>query len=855
MKAKQTKSYTMRNKVFILFFILVSFLFTSSAQENLFYITKTGELRWKETEKEASFYGVNYTVPFAHAYRALNYLGLDHKQAIDKDVYHMARLGFNAYRIHLWDVELSDAKGNLINNEHLDLLDYLISKLEDRGIYVLITAMTNFGNGYPERNMETDGFSYLYDKCEVHSNAEAIKAQQRYLSQLVNHTNRYTDKKYKDDPYIVGFEINNEPCHQDSPKQTRSYINKMLSALKNAGNSKPVFYNVSHNLSHVNSYFDTAIDGVTFQWYPIGLVAGKTRKGNFLPAVDNYSIPFSNLPNYSKKVKAIYEYDPADITYSYMYPAMTRSFRTQGFQWITQFAYDPIDIAWANTEYQTHFLNLAYTPNKAVSMAIAAEVAYNVPLYKKYESYPKDTIFDGFRVSYSGDLSEYKSLYKFFYSNTTTSAPHLNDSLKQIIGCGNSPIVKYEGTGAYFLDQLEEGVWRLEVMPDAIEVSDPFETPSLDKEVVTVAWNSWPIQIELNDLGLNYSYKGLNENNVLLGEAQDKGFLVSPGVYLLTNKQNEIKNNWMKDSIWKNIKLGEYVAPNSHAKSYSINHEPYLVIEEGDSLCLNAIVVGSQLPDSILIYNDKISFWSEYNPYLKMSRVENYKYQAIVPKDWIKEGVFRYNMVVFSEQQSMVFPGRIKGHPLDWDYYKKQYWETKVVSSNTPIELFNVVDEYSQLDTYAIPETSTVSRRIKNNALSFSFNINDEAPRFYWKKYIRKDVEGRLATLNKTTHLKIQLNGVKDITRLKVGFTTSLGISYTSEVAVDKKQMIQVDLKTLQQDKSILLPAPYPVFLSREFESDQKIPFSIQDIEFLELSTIDSITEQATIAIERMWLE
>ena len=112
MKAKQTKSYTMRNKVFILFFILVSFLFTSSAQENLFYITKTGELRWKETEKEASFYGVNYTVPFAHAYRALNYLGLDHKQAIDKDVYHMARLGFNAYRIHLWDVELSDAKGD-----------------------------------------------------------------------------------------------------------------------------------------------------------------------------------------------------------------------------------------------------------------------------------------------------------------------------------------------------------------------------------------------------------------------------------------------------------------------------------------------------------------------------------------------------------------------------------------------------------------------------------------------------------------------------------------------------------------------------------------------------------------------
>ena len=91
-------------------------------------------------------------------------------------------------------------------------------------------------------------------------------------------------------------------------------------------------------------------------------------------------------------------------------------------------------------------------------------------------------------------------------------------------------------------------------------------------------------------------------------------------------------------------KIRRICCPN-FTKSYSINHEPYLVIEEGDSLCLNAIVVGSQLPDSILIYNDKISFGLN-TTLSKMSRVENYKYQAIVPR-LIKEGVFRYNMVVF----------------------------------------------------------------------------------------------------------------------------------------------------------------------------------------------------------------
>ncbi|MDR1500978.1 MAG: glycoside hydrolase family 5 protein, partial [Prevotella sp.] len=432
----------------LLFTTLCSLLFSLSvfAQKKAdiptIYIDKSGVMRWSDTRQEASFYGVNYTMPFAHAYRVVNYIGKNHKEAIDRDVYHFARLGFNAYRIHVWDAEISDAKGNLIENDHLDLLDYLIAELRERNIRVLITTMTNFGNGYPERNQNTGAFSYLYDKCKIHSIEEAIVAQENYINSFVKHVNPYTRLSYKDDPYIVGFEINNEPCHADTPQQTENYINRMLSAIKKAGNNKPVFYNVSHNMGHVQAYFNTAIQGTTYQWYPIGLVAGHTRKGNFLPYVDDYGIPFSNVKGFDTKAKAVYEYDPADITYSYMYPAMTRAFRTQGFQWITQFAYDPIDIAWANTEYQTHFLNLAYTPNKAISMKIAAEVAYRVPMYQKYAKYPNDTVFADFHVSYAQDLSELNSTDKFFYSNNTASSPVMPEQLQSVAGCGSSPIVK-----------------------------------------------------------------------------------------------------------------------------------------------------------------------------------------------------------------------------------------------------------------------------------------------------------------------------------------------------------------------------------------------------------------------------
>lgn len=233
------------------------------------YVDGKGVMRWSDTREEASFFGVNYTLPFAHAYRVMGYLGIDRKEAIDRDVYHLARLGINAYRIHIWDVEITDRKGHLIENDHLDLLDYLISQLRQRGIRTLITAQTNFGNGYPERNQPTDGYSYLYDKCDVHQNPEAIEAQERYLAALVRHVNPYTRTSYKDDPYIVGFEVNNEPCHAGTLEETQAYIERMLRTLKRAGCRKPIFYNVSHNGHVVQAYYNTDIAGTTYQWYLI----------------------------------------------------------------------------------------------------------------------------------------------------------------------------------------------------------------------------------------------------------------------------------------------------------------------------------------------------------------------------------------------------------------------------------------------------------------------------------------------------------------------------------------------------------------------------------------------------------
>ena len=100
-------------------------------------------------------------------------------------------------------------------------------------------------------------------------------------------------------------------------------------------------------------------------------------------------------------------------------------------------------------------------------------------MYKDFGSYPANAKFDAFRVSYEEDLAEMITEKKFIYTNSTNSAPASADKLEEIAGFGNSSVVAYEGAGAYFIDKLESGVWRLEVMPDAIWIHDPFGRNSL----------------------------------------------------------------------------------------------------------------------------------------------------------------------------------------------------------------------------------------------------------------------------------------------------------------------------------------------------------------------------------------
>jgi hypothetical protein len=265
--------------------------------------------------------------------------------------------------------------------------------LKKRNIKTIITPIAFWGNGYPERDEATPGFSRKYGKGRATSNDTAIRAQENYLQQFFKHVNPYTKLAYGDDPDVIAVELNNEPSHSGPKAGVTNYINRLAAAMKSTGWTKPLYYNISQSPFYADAVAKANIDGVSFQWYPTGLVANQEVLGNFLPNVDHYTIPFDTIPEFRNKSKMVYEFDAADVLKSYMYPAIAKSFREAGFQWTTQFAYDPMVLAYANTEYQTHYLNLAYTPSKAISLLIASKAYHLLPRLKNYGSYPADSSF------------------------------------------------------------------------------------------------------------------------------------------------------------------------------------------------------------------------------------------------------------------------------------------------------------------------------------------------------------------------------------------------------------------------------------------------------------------------------
>lgn len=493
-------------------------------------VDSAGVMRWADDGTEVSVFGVNYYTPFALDYRLLGERGFDRKETIRRDVAHFRRLGLTAVRLHCFDREISDRDGALIDNDHLDLLDYLISVCASNGLYTVLTPIALWGGGIWTQNAK--GFAVGVPMPRFTSDRALWKVAARYEEEFARHVNRYTGLRYADDPAVLCFELVNEPGYTNNTPvaQTAEFANTLLDGIRRSGTKKPVLYNATWNRRNAAAPL-MRTDGVTGVYYVTGLRAGGALTAPQLGRVRESSLKAD--PRIANMVKVIYEFDASDMTGAYMYPAMAAVFRAEGVQSATQFQYDALPLAADNVCYKTHYLNLVYTPEKALSMAIAAEVFRRTPRGTPYRPDSREVVFPPFRVNASSNLSEMVTEDALYYTATPVGQVADPGSLKRVWGCGASPVAASDGTGAYFLDRVARGLWRVQIYPNVMPVADPYTGRDCKKTVVLSSRTT--LRLSLPDLGATFAVRTLDGRPVAV--ASKGAVTVLPGDYVLSRER------------------------------------------------------------------------------------------------------------------------------------------------------------------------------------------------------------------------------------------------------------------------------------------------------------------------------
>ncbi|HEY7614290.1 MAG TPA: hypothetical protein VH764_14900, partial [Gemmatimonadales bacterium] len=620
----------------------------------------------------------------------------------------------------------------------------------------------------------------------------------------------------KDEPAILFIELVNEPVHhpEDLAGSIR-YINTLTDAVRGTGCEKLVLYNVSQDFRIGEAIRRSRAQGVTFGWYPTGLNAGYELRGNYLRGVDEF--PDMLRPELARLPRIVYEFDSPDLRNATMYPAMVRTFRRVGAQFAAMFSYDMLRTASRNLGWQTHYLNLVYTPRKAMSAVIAAEAMRRLPRMRDYGRYPGNTRFGDFRLSPEADLAELVAADVFLHAGSTRSAPPDPAALRRVAGYGSSPLVAYAGEGTYFFDRVEQGLWRLEIYPDAVPVRDPFEPPSADKVVTRAIARTWPMTVRLPDLGESFMVQPIAAGNARPVRAAGGSFPVLPGVYLLS-AAGPVELSQLPKRLGR-IGMDEYHAPpddNGPPTIVSLARPTYLA---GRSARLAALVADSIPPDSVVLYLRPAASGS-YRGFV-MAPSGGYEYAVSLPAEALPEGRHEFAITTFRGRSALSFPGAIRGRPDDWSYYQPAPWSSEVVGPRTALLLFDPASDVSRLTFTRIGDAGRrglfrlgVAEQTGRPVFHLALPVDATgwSPADYTTSLtVSERVRAREKTIALARLVRVRLRGLGPRQVLHVTLMEEDGTSWTSALTVGRAwSEVSLPLAGFAGSRGVKLPQGFP---------------------------------------------
>jgi hypothetical protein len=127
----------------------------------------------------------------------------------------LARFGVNCVRLHFLDLDsprgiiaAGGTDSRSFDPQQLDRLDFLVSELKKRGVYVDLNL--NVGRSYKSGDGVQDFDKIRWAKGLTLYDTRLIELEKEYARQILTHVNPYTKTEYRNEPAVAIVEILNE---------------------------------------------------------------------------------------------------------------------------------------------------------------------------------------------------------------------------------------------------------------------------------------------------------------------------------------------------------------------------------------------------------------------------------------------------------------------------------------------------------------------------------------------------------------------------------------------------------------------------------------------------------------------
>lgn len=423
------------------------------------------------------------------------------KQVTAQNLDQLRWMRAQAVRVHLLPADFSDRDGNLVDTIFLDALDDLVAQCGRRGLYAYLTLANEM-----QTNHLPDSFMAGRDRKHWLFDDPFLERLQRYMRNLLEHRNRYTQRTLGEEPAIAVLELINEPGYLDYQtliddpqcrvyreqfeawcdanklrpyaeiafreyryQRVRTVVEGLAKTVRGAAANKPVVWNlnwpgmISGREDVFEAVADSSVDAVSFCCYPGQSdvpspywdhpmdLSGK----NHLPQLRDWYNQYEKLrwllgKRFAGKAKLTYEFETFYNSSGYMYPAMARLFRSLGSQIALMWQYTLTPTA----QYAggSHYLNLDGAPEKAISFRIASRAFSETPRLSPYDTHAEtEMVFGHVALSFTRKVSLYSGDDAYESSSPTDWRPlPLGKNVREIAGRGATPFAEYEGNGAWF---------------------------------------------------------------------------------------------------------------------------------------------------------------------------------------------------------------------------------------------------------------------------------------------------------------------------------------------------------------------------------------------------------------------